>query len=56
MEYERIPSIEELQQIAPQPIFQDSYGDGIAIYDGISCSCIDALREAIYADIAKRER
>ena len=52
----RIPSIDELQEIAPQPIFQDSYGDGIAIYNGVSCINIEALKKAIYADIAKRNK
>tara|TARA_R110000744_G_scaffold164479_1_gene281606 strand:- start:4330 stop:4494 length:165 start_codon:yes stop_codon:yes gene_type:complete len=52
----RIPSIDELQEIAPQPIFQDSYNDGIAVYDGISCINIEALKLAIYADIAKRNK
>ena len=48
---ERIPSIEELQHIAPRTIFQDSYGDGIAVYNGQRCSCIAALRRAIIEDI-----
>ena len=48
---ERIPSIEELQRIAPRTIYQDSYGDGIAVYNGQRCSCIAALRRAILEDI-----
>ena len=44
-------TFERLQAIAPKMIFQDSYGDGIAIYDARRFYTLGELRRAIDADI-----
>ena len=50
MENIKDSTFDYLQAIAPKMLFQDSYGDGIAIYDARRFYTLGELRRAIDAD------